>query len=1598
MTRRQKHRRLAGWLAELFSFRTELSSQRRILVEPLERRQMLAGDAFDAFLGTPQNDWQDPTFGGSAGLVGEGEPVAEGEPAPDLVAFARALTDSGTLFFGASWCTYCTAQKELFEDGGKYLPFVEVTNPDRTPNQIAFDEDITTYPTWEFPDGSRLTGLQSLETLSQRSGVAIPQSETPSMADLPNVSVGIGSPLHVPIDAYDPNGNPLTISVSSSDSNLVTAEVLSGNRSWRLNVAGYGDMVFELFEHRAPAATGRIIELTTAQPPFYDGVTFHRVINNFVIQGGDPTGTGAGGSTLGDFDDQYNLELQHNRTGVLSYAKSTDDTNDSQFFITEGPQRFLDFNHMVFGQLVEGEAVRDAISNTATDGSDRPINAVTIETATVFDDTENGVIVLRPTGNGTGSATITVTVSDGQGQSTSQTFIANVIQDTANGAPFLNPIDPVSTEVNTPVSIHLSSQDKEGDTVIYQAQVVGSPNFGLTVDSATGQVTVTPPADFVGELTFRATVRQTTQATTSSQDDNQLVTVTVTQPETSAPTSVDLNAESDSGASDSDNITNANILVFTVAGTTTGALVEIHSGGNVVGSATATGSSTEVTVNDVAALGEGTLLFTATQSIGSQTSDESPSITILLDQTGPDELGSGIIPVSAIAEEALIVDIDADDEGNGLTYALTVAPSGMTLNATTGLLEWTPTISQVGSQALAIRMTDIAGNTTLQDFTIHVVDDPIVSVQLDTVDVDGLPLTEVAVGDTFRVQVTVQDLRGFLATGVFAAYLDLFYDPDVIEPVATNSVIHVSPYTNGAKGSTAAAGIINELGGFSSSTSPLDGAVRVLAEVTFTAKSVGNAGLFLDYPDDTGNDILVYSENSAVPFSRVDLGSMALTVGADFELRDDAFTVDEDAGQQSLDVLANDQVSSSSVLTIIGLGVPSAGGQVSIAADGKTVNYTPAANFHGFETFSYTASNQNDIQATAMVTVQVAEQNDPPIARDDSYSVAENSLDNVLDVRANDSTGVDDVSEDLTITAVSAGSAGGAISIGTGGGFLVYSPADDFIGTETFEYTLSDGRGGTDTATVSVAVGIDNPPPIARDDSFELTEDDAQASFDVLANDSPGITGETLMVTGVGTSTVGSTFLVAPDGQSVLYKPAANFSGPETLTYTIKDSGGGSATAIATFVVDPVNDGPQAVDDTATALAGEPTTIIDVLSNDVDVDGDSLIITAVTQPPSGEGTVAISSDGKTLIYTPPDSVFEGQFSFSYTIEDGHGGSDSAMVQMSVRDYIPRDFEGTVYYQTDDSSSVLSGVQLRLSGTDFVGASVEETTTVDSDGSYSFDSLRPGEYMLIRDALPFFNDSGQSIEFTSGATDGDATNDFLVTGTLKPKFFGIRDFFGSTIANSFTVAVDQDGTSAWYASRGQWNDLSSISVSVDEEDNLNVSAVDQNSKNVTGSLAIDDPTSGVEQVGAESSYRLLRIIGSPSAAGIVAGNSITVSGEGEGPGGPVQTATQLVAEGEDAAALPMAPTIASVRQSVRNTDSSSKVQTLQIEPTDMRRGLLASNSASTNSSGVMSKQAVDEAMKVVLPSLEVRLSEDLQDALTSNEVASLQVNDETIAGW
>lgn len=1480
MSRRERRQRFLHWLRPFTVSRGHHTDNRPVRLETLERRDLFAADTFLPLLGSNHESATQPVVASStSGLV------AEGEAAPDLVAFAKALRDSGTQMFGAYWCPHCLAQKQLFQDGAQFLPYVEVTDSQRNPNSIAVSENITQYPTWEFPDGSRLTGEQTLATLATKAGVAIPQASKPSFTTISNVSVESGSPLHVPVDAYDPNGNPLTVTVTSSNPNVVSAEVLSGNRSMRISVKDFGDMVFQLFEGDAPIPTSRIIELATAG--FYSNIKFHRVINNFMIQAGDPTGTGSSGSTLGDINDQFSVNLQHNRKGVLSYAKTAvDDTGDSQFFITEGPTRHLDFNHAVFGQLIEGEAVRDAISNVFTNSADKPSVDIVIQSVTIFNDTENGLIRLKANAT-SGTSNVTVTVSDNEGNSTSQTFVATATADAANGAPFLNPIPAVNTSINTPVTINLSSQDAENNPVIYSVEKVGTQNYTVTVNPSTGVVTFTPPTGFAGTLQFRAKVQQTTAPTTADPVDSQLVTVNVGG---GVPTSVDLVAASDSGSSSTDGITNATSPSFVVSGTEVGAVVKLKVGNTVIGQATATGSTTTVTANNISGIGQGAVLVVATQTINNVESGTSPGLEVTFDATAPVDVAASLIPSSAQIGQALSLNLAHAEEGQGLIYGLDNAPAGMTIDAATGVVSWTPTQAQLGAQSFSLKLTDKAGNVKTQPLSINVIEQPTAKIILQTVDMQGNPITQIATGQQFKVRFLTQDLRGFSATGVFSSYIDLLFDPNVVEPIATNAITHAAPFTNGISPTASTpslSGVINELGAFSSSFSRTDGDPHLVAEVTFTAKAAGNANIRSEAADTNGNDILLFDESNAVPPSKVQYGAAQLTVGANFQVVTDVFNFNEDSGAQSLNVLANDTATGGAVLTISAVGTASGGGTVTIATDGKTLNYTPKLNFNGAETFTYTVRNQDNVTLTSTVTVQVADVNDPPVATNDVFQINQNSSANVLSVLANDTTGADaPASETLRVSAVGTPSAGGSVQVGSSGLNLLYTPKAGFTGTETITYTLSDGRGGTSTGTVSITVKVANPPPVAVADAFTIVEDAAEATFDVIANDTTDA-GETLSISAVGTSTRGSTLKISTDGKKVLYKPGPNVAGTEVMTYTLRDSGGATAVGTITFTITSVNDAPDAVNDAATVLSSSGVQTINVLSNDVNPDtGETLTITAVTQPASGQGTIAIANDGKSLRYTPPSSTFAGTVQFTYTLSDGTL-TDTAAVVLTVENYVPRTIGGSLFasHASGNTAFAYGGVDLTLSGTDITGAVVNVALPTDTNGAFSRSGLAPGTYTISRPALPFLEDNGDTITVTSAVTDSNNTSLRSAIGSLKPQYVGIRNFLGSASGSGMMVAVVPGADESWFTIRGGYSGFSNIQAKLNTAgSSLTVTARNSANQNVSTSLPLAGTNSRVSVLASDNGARLLQIRGGANDLGFktTTASSSSLAGEGEGP--------------------------------------------------------------------------------------------------------------------
>ncbi len=556
-----------------------------------------------------------------------------------------------------------------------------------------------------------------------------PDNNAPSIAAIDDVTLLSGSPLLIPLSGFDPDDNKMTFS-ASTELEEMEAFVPPGNRSVSMDVEDFGTMEFELFEGWAPHTTARFIELV--ESGFYDGLTFHRIIEDFMIQGGDPNGDGTGGSGE-EFDDEFFFALQHNNSGILSMANSGRDTNDSQFFITSGEARWLDFKHTIFGLLTAGDNVRKALNAVDADDDDRPTESVVVNSFEIITDTDNGVLILSAPENFTGEADVTVTVDDGRGKTGEFTFHVTIEPDPVNSVPFLAPMADIHTLIDTPTQFQIPGIDIEGNEGIYYWHMPQFDDDDVTIEmSDTGLVTVTPTNGAYGVYGEMVAIKSSNAAT--PQWDTQFVPIFIDPP---TPTGVELLPVSDTGLSDSDlltrlNNTEDNTLQFRVTGTSSGAEVSLLADGVVIGQATSTGGAVVITTDGLTELTDGAHAITARQSYGSQrldlgnrhetvdlSSGDSPGLEVTIKAQPP--LFISEIVYKAYEDEAYSYNVDTDgEESGGIVYTLLTGPGGMTLDSATGQVDWLPQPEQGPIEDVVIQAADPAGNKTLQEYAISV--------------------------------------------------------------------------------------------------------------------------------------------------------------------------------------------------------------------------------------------------------------------------------------------------------------------------------------------------------------------------------------------------------------------------------------------------------------------------------------------------------------------------------------------------------------------------------------------------------------------------------------------------------------------------------------------------------------------------------------------------------------------------------------------------------------------------------------------------------------------------------------------------------------
>ncbi|MBK8443030.1 MAG: DUF11 domain-containing protein [Sphingobacteriales bacterium] len=216
-----------------------------------------------------------------------------------------------------------------------------------------------------------------------------------------------------------------------------------------------------------------------------------------------------------------------------------------------------------------------------------------------------------------------------------------------------------------------------------------------------------------------------------------------------------------------------------------------------------------------------------------------------------------------------------------------------------------------------------------------------------------------------------------------------------------------------------------------------------------------------------------------------------------------------------------------------------------------------------------------------------------------------------------------------------------------------YIPNNGFSGTDTFTYTVCDNDGGSDQATVTITIGDCNLPPVANNDNT-TTSCGELVSIPVLNNDTDG-DGDVLYICGNSNPQHGT---VVVSGNNIIYVPNGDFSGTDSFTYTVCDGNGGSDQATVTIAVSNCNLPPVAVNDNVTADCD--AIVISPLSNDSDPNGDVLTICSHSSPQHG----TLVQNGNNFIYTPEEG-YSGPDVFTYTICDGHGGTDVGIINIVV---------------------------------------------------------------------------------------------------------------------------------------------------------------------------------------------------------------------------------------------------------------------------------------------------------------------------------------------
>ena len=768
------------------------------------------------------------------------------------------------------------------------------------------------------------------------------------------------------------------------------------------------------------------------------------------------------------------------------------------------------------------------------------------------------------------------------------------------------------------------------------------------------------------------------------------------------------------------------------------------------------------------------------------------------DSHGADDMANVTLTIGAIADAPVVsnstfavtdedqpVDIDLDasvsdaDADSLITIVNVTQPANGSVTLVNNTATYTPNPNFNGQDQFTFQATDgqLVSNVANVTVTVNPVDDAPVAMNITVSTPEDTPIDILLVNGTSDVDGDVSDLTFTVlpsngAIGISADNTTVTYTPNqdfegtdsfeyVISDGISNStgtvIITVTPVNDapsiidGALGAVVVdedgSTVINIISNvfdpdgdtvtITNVTQPEHGTVTVNPDgtVTYTPDPDYNGQDSFDFTVDDGN-------------GGTATGTVIVTVNPvnDVSVSNDLPASAEEDSTTNIQLNATD--ADGDLLTFTVVSQPAHGSVVMSDSNLGIAEYTPDLNYNGPDSFSFQASDGTADSGIATVSITVNPVNDDPVANDDNYVTAEDTpID--LEVLADDS---DIDGDSLMVEEIVSGPSHGSTSINPDGS-VSYEPELNFNGTDSFDYRVSDGNGGSDTATVMISIGAINDAPQADDGSASVDED---SSIDILLNatdaDSDPVQSMIISMPSHGLLEV-----IMPDGSMVRYTPSADYNGNDEFTFQSTDGLEDSNLATVSITVNPVNDSPMTNDDNI--MGQEDTTFGgSVLANDGDIDGDSLAVVNTTAP--SNGVVNMNPDG-TFSYTP-NADYNGMDSFGYIVSDGNGGFAAGNVGITVTqandapgaedDYAYTTLSQPVLVKVLDNDSDVDSLSLNVGS---VGTPSHGTVTIKPDGKGVIYTPQTGFHGLD--------------QFTYSVTDGSLSD----TATVTVKVYNIK---------------------------------------------------------------------------------------------------------------------------------------------------------------------------------------------------------------------------------